>query len=212
MRVVIHNVIARPIEGGGQPALRDCKSHRVSNTLTQRTRRDSRTWHHTVFGVARGAAAPLAKLLFTRHREVVTGEEQQAVEQHAGMPGGQHKTIAIEPFGVGGLCRRWRVHKTCAIGAAPNGIPGWMSRVRFLDCVDRQRPDGVDARLVNWLSYPWLPYSGRCASANPARYWLRSPSNACAMAAAEPVNIDSSDMSPVQPVWWLAPMPAPLSP
>jgi hypothetical protein len=32
------------------------------------------------------------------------------------------------------------------------------------------------------------------------------------MAAAEPVSIDNSDMSPVQPVWWLAPMPTLLSP
>ena len=32
------------------------------------------------------------------------------------------------------------------------------------------------------------------------------------MAAAEPVSIDSSDMSPVQPVWWLVPMPTLLSP
>src|SRR5208337_2066319 len=27
-------------------------------------------------------------------------------------------------LGLVGLCRRWRVHKTYAIGAAPNGIPG----------------------------------------------------------------------------------------
>src|SRR5271169_2290405 len=27
-------------------------------------------------------------------------------------------------LGLVGLCRRWRVHKTYAIGDAPNGIPG----------------------------------------------------------------------------------------
>ena len=43
-------------------------------------------------------------------------------------------------------------------------------------------------------------HSGRCESANPERYWLRSPPKVSAMAAAEPVSIDSSDMPPVQPV------------
>ncbi len=50
------------------------------------------------------------------------------------------------------------------------------------------------------LNAPPSAHSGPCVSANPERYWLRSPSNARAMVAAEPVSIDSSDMPPVQPV------------
>ena len=36
----------------------------------------------------------------------------------------QDEAIAIGPLGLVGLCRRWRVHKMYAIGAAPSGIPG----------------------------------------------------------------------------------------
>ena len=84
----------------------------------------SRSVGHAIFGMPRGTAAPSAKLLYISHRKVVTGEEQQAVEQHAGMPGGQHKAIAIGPLGVGGIVPQMARPQHVAIGAAPKGIPG----------------------------------------------------------------------------------------
>src|SRR5208282_5028195 len=159
IRVVIHHFMARPIEGGGQPTLRDCESHRVSNTLTQRTRRNFRTGHHAILGMPRGTAAPSAKLLYISHRKVVTGEEQQAVEQHAGMPGGQHKTIAIGPFWVGGIVPKMARPQDVRHRRRAQRRPR-MSRVRFLDGVDRQRPDRVDAKLVDWLKRRTHGFSG----------------------------------------------------
>src|SRR5579863_1333528 len=75
IRMVIHNFVAGPIECGGQPALRDCQSHRVPNTLTQWTGSNCHRGHHTMLGMPRSAASPLAELLDIVHVEVVSGEE-----------------------------------------------------------------------------------------------------------------------------------------
>ena len=45
--------------------------------------------------------------------------------------------------GSAGLWRRYRVQRTCAIGAAPIGRPGWPG-FRLLDRVHRQGAEGVD--------------------------------------------------------------------
>src|SRR5580700_10910657 len=65
--MVIHHLVARPIERGGQPALRDCQSHRVPYTLTQRTRGNLHPGHHAILGMPRSTASPLAELLDIVH-------------------------------------------------------------------------------------------------------------------------------------------------
>ena len=100
--------------------------------------------HDTILGMARSAAPPLAELLDIVHGKVVAGEEQHAVDQHAGVSGRQDEPIAIGPFGVGGIVPEM---------ARPQDVRyrrraqrhSRMARVRFLDRVDRERANGVDA-------------------------------------------------------------------
>src|SRR3989441_5268916 len=53
----------------------------------------------TVLRVARRAAAPLAKLLQVLERQVVSGEVEHRVQQHAGVAGREHEAVAPEPVG-----------------------------------------------------------------------------------------------------------------
>jgi hypothetical protein len=74
--------------------------------------------------MTRCSAVPLPKLLQVVHREVVPGQEQQAVEEHAGVPGREHESIAVRPGGISRIVTEVRVHRMYAIVAAPIGIPG----------------------------------------------------------------------------------------
>ena len=144
IRMVIHHVVAGPIECGGQPALRDCQSHRVPNTLTERTGGNFHPGHDAILGMARSAAPPLAEVLDVVHGKVVAGEEQHAVDQHARVSGRQDEPIAIGPFGVGGIVPEMACPQDVRHRRRAQRHPR-MARVRFLDGVDRERPDSVDA-------------------------------------------------------------------
>src|SRR5579862_2518868 len=151
IRMVIHHFVALPIECSGEPTLRDCQSHGVPDTLTQRTGSNFRPGHQTILGMPRSAASPLAELLDVVHGKVVSGEEQHAVEQHAGVSRRKDEPIAIGPFRVGGIVPKmtrpqYVRHRRCAQRHSR------MTRVRFLDRVNRERPDSVDAEIVDWLN------------------------------------------------------------
>jgi hypothetical protein len=144
----VYDLIALPIKGGRQPSFRDRHPHAVCQPLTERPGGDLHPRRGLVLGMTRCAAAPLPELFDVLHAEVVPGQEQQAVEQHAGVAGREHKPVAIWPCGILRIvtdvarpkdidhCRRTHRHPR-------------MARIRFLNLVYRQRADRVDRKLID---------------------------------------------------------------
>jgi hypothetical protein len=83
---VIHEIVApRSIERRRQPALGDGQSDTIPDALAERPGGDFHTRQTIPFRMTWGSALPLPKLLQVVHRDVISGQVQQAVEQHASM-------------------------------------------------------------------------------------------------------------------------------
>ena len=170
--------MAGAVELVAQAALGDGHPDGVGEALAERAggRLDARC--QAVLGVAGRDAAPLAERLEVLERDLVAGQVEERVEQHAGVAGGQHEPVAIGPVGA-----RRRVaqeprpdHVGHRRGAHRRArVPG----IGLLDGVDRERPDGVDGELVevggdshragsdrSWcVGGPLAPRLGHCSDA-----------------------------------------------
>jgi len=98
---VIDDRGAVTVEGGPQEALGERHADGVGKALTQRAGRRLYPGRVAVLGMARRLAAPLAKLPQVVEAQVVAGQVQQRVEQHAGVAGRQHEAVAVGPGGIG---------------------------------------------------------------------------------------------------------------
>ena len=137
----------RPVELVGEAAFRDGHPDRVGEALAERAGRRLDARGQAVLRVARRDAAPLPERLEVLERDVVAGQVEERVEQHAGVPGGQDEPVAIRPV---------RVRRGVAEEAGPQDVGHRrrahrctrVARVGLLDAVDRERPDGVDGQLI----------------------------------------------------------------
>ena len=135
------------IELRRQPPLGDGHPDRVGEALAERPGRRLDARRQAVLGMARGPRAPLPERLEVVEREVVAGQVEHRVQQHRGVPGAQDEAVAVRPVGV---------RRGVAEEARPERVGhrrrthrrARMPRVRLLDAVDRQGPDGVDRQAV----------------------------------------------------------------
>jgi len=142
--VVVHDVRA---VGRGEEALGERHADRVGEPLTQWAGGRLDAGRVAVLGVAGRAAAPLPERLEIVEAQVVSGEVQQGVQQHARVAGGEHEPVAVRPRRVGrvvaqmageeGVGHRRRAHRHA-------GVAG----VGLLDAVDGQEADGLDTPLL----------------------------------------------------------------
>ena len=138
-------IVAEP---GLQVRPGDRHADRRRDALAERAGRRLDARRVSVLGMPRGHAAPLAEALQLVQRQVVAGQVQQRVEQHAAVPGGQHEPVAAGPV---------RVRRVVSQVARPEDVrhrrrahrQAGMARLRLLDGVDRERADGVDPELVD---------------------------------------------------------------
>src|SRR5574340_1299986 len=72
-------------------------AHRIGKPLPQRAGGGLYAWRMPPFGMPRCLAAPLAEIPDVVQRQVVTGEMQQAVEQHRTVPGREYEAVTVEP-------------------------------------------------------------------------------------------------------------------
>ena len=126
-----------------EEALGERHADSVADALPERPSSDLDAWRVSALGVPRRARAPLAELLQILEAQLVAGEVQQRVLQHARVPGAEHEAIAVGPLRVA----RVRMQKTLEQRVAQRrerhrgaGVTG----VGLLDGVHRQRPDRVD--------------------------------------------------------------------
>ena len=75
--------------------------------------------------MARGLGAELAEILDFVHRQGITRQMQQRVQQHRGMAVRQHEAVAVPPGRIAGINFSTSRHSTSAMSAMPMGAPGW---------------------------------------------------------------------------------------
>ncbi|SAQ13517.1 Uncharacterised protein [Raoultella ornithinolytica] len=94
---VVNDIVARTVELRGQRFFRDSHAHGVSNTLTQRAGGGFYASGVAHFRVARRLRVQLTEVFQLFDRQIITGEVQQAVNQHGAVAVGQHKAVAVGP-------------------------------------------------------------------------------------------------------------------
>ncbi|VUS99972.1 hypothetical protein SB6422_03396 [Klebsiella huaxiensis] len=94
---VVNNVVARTVELCRQRFLRNRHTHRIGNTLTQRTGSGFNTRGVTHFRVTRSFRVQLAEVFQLFNRQIITGEVQQTIDQHRAVTVGQHEAVAVSP-------------------------------------------------------------------------------------------------------------------
>ena len=164
---------------GGQVRFGDRQADAVGEALAERAGGQLDAGRQAVLGVAGRLAAPLAEALQVVERQVVAGQVQQAVQQHAAVAGGEREPVAVGPL---------RVARVVAQEARPQHVghrrraerqPG-MAAVGLLHGVDRQRADRVDRELIQGRGHgqglrrncrPATPCSKHI---RPASRWARS--------------------------------------
>ena len=147
IRTMVHDAVTRPVEQLREVRLRERHPHGVPHPLTERAGRGLDARGEPVLGVARRAAPPLAELLDVVEREVVPGEVEGRVEQHAGMSGRQYEAVAPEPVGVRGIVSQMPLPQHVGDGGEGHRGPG-VAGIGPLDRVHREGADGVDAKLI----------------------------------------------------------------
>ena len=141
---MIDDFVAGAVEAGGEPTLGQGHPYRVGEALPQRAGGDFHAGSLSQFGMAGGLAAPLPESLKFVNREVVPGQVQQGIEQGRGVSGGQHKTVAVRPLGVGGVVLQELVPKDVSHRGGAHRRPG-MPGACLLDSIHGQEAQGVDA-------------------------------------------------------------------
>ncbi|MNM96841.1 hypothetical protein D3C81_1093330 [compost metagenome] len=101
--VMVDDVEAGPVEGGGQQLLRQRHADGIGQALPQRPGGGLHARCHVDFRMPRRGRVQLAELAQLRHRQVVAGQVQQRVLQHGSMAVGQHEAVAVGPGRVGGV-------------------------------------------------------------------------------------------------------------
>src|SRR5436309_455523 len=89
----------------------------IAEALTKRTGCRFHAGRHPAFGMAGGAASPLAKLFDLFERDVVAGKIEHAVKQHRSVARRKDETITVRPGRIARIMseeacpqhiRRWR--------------------------------------------------------------------------------------------------------
>ncbi len=172
---VVDDVVARAVELVGQASLRDGHAHGVAEALAEGSRGGLHAGRHAVLRVPRRARAELAEALQLVERQVVAGEVQHRVEQHAGVPGTEHEAVAVEPVGTGGGVLQVSRPQGVGHGRGAHGGTG-VTAVGLLHAVDGERADGVDGQLLvdGWGVAGQVACSSRLRVGTGRHPWRRS--------------------------------------
>ena len=140
--VVINDLKAGPIEFGSQQMLRQRHTHRVGDALTQWTGGGFNARCDVDFRMTRRQRMQLPKVANLVHRQRITRQMQQGIQQHGTMTIGDNEAIAVHPFGIRRIVpQMFAPQRNGDIGHA-HGHAG-MSRVGFLNSIHRERADCI---------------------------------------------------------------------
>ena len=146
--VVVHDLIAGPVEALGQEALGHRHADGVGDALAERPGGDLDAGDVAALGVAGRARAPLAEALQVLDRQVEAAQVRERVLQHARMPGAEHEAVAVAPGGVGWVeAQDVAVERVAERRERHRGAG--MAGVRLLHGIHRQPADRVDRELAH---------------------------------------------------------------
>ena len=145
--VVVDDVVGVAVVDGGEMLLCGGDADGHAEALAERAGGDFDAGGLAVLGMAGRVRAPLAELLELRHRQVVAGEMQRAVEQRRGVAVGEDEAVAVDPLGVGGIVLHELVIEQVGDGRAAERGAG-VAGVGLLNSVDGEEAEGVDGELV----------------------------------------------------------------
>ena len=159
--VVVEQHLAATVEAFSQPAPGHGHAHTVGAALTEGTGGGFHAGGHAVFRVAGGLGTHLPELLDIvqadrRQARALavgvnfnhTGQMQQRIQQHRGMPHRQHKAVAVGPVGMFGVVTQEPAPQRIPHRRQAHGRTG-VARVGLLHGVHRQGADRVDALGVD---------------------------------------------------------------
>ena len=141
-------VVAGPIEGRGERALRERHAHRVREALAERVRWWSRCPEvHFALRMARRLRAKLAKILDLLDRQGVAGEVQHRIEQHRGVAVREHESVAVPPGRIARIELKHVAPEDFGDVRHAHGRAR-MARIGLLDGIHRQSTNGVGELAV----------------------------------------------------------------
>ena len=201
---VVDDLVAGPVQPLREHALAEREADRGGDALAERAGRRLDPRRVPVLGVAGARRAELAEVLDVVERDAVARQVQRRVEEHRGVPAGEHEAVAVGPVGA----RRRVLHDARVEDVRDRRErhrgPG-MARVGLLDRVHRERPDRVDTQLIEggpvhagprvsdrgWTAtadasvipfMAWQPTTARRPTSSGARSSRRSSTRCCARA------------------------------
>ena len=145
--LVVDDLVSGPVEERPQVFSGDGHTHRIAEALAQRTGRGLNARGQQVLGMAGSPTAPLAKLLVVVQREVIAGQVQQAVKQHATVARREDGAVSVRPVRLPRVVPEESRPQDVGHSRSAHGQSG-MARVRLLDRVHGKTTDGVDRELV----------------------------------------------------------------
>ena len=151
---------AVPVVPRAEPLARESHADRCCDALAERPGGGLDAARPAVLGMARALGTELAKPLQVVEcdrglaEDLVlgvdradTGQVEQRPEEGGGVARRQHEAVAVRPDRVGRIEAEEPLPERVRDGRDPDRRSG-MSRARCLDRIDAQRPDRVDARLI----------------------------------------------------------------
>src|SRR5580704_19703354 len=76
VRIVVDDVVPRPVVAGGQPGFRDRHANAITEALSERSRGYFHAGGMSSLRVSGRLAAPLSEMLDLLHRKIVAGQVQ----------------------------------------------------------------------------------------------------------------------------------------
>ena len=142
---VVHDVVSGTVEAMREPTFRQRHAHGVGHPLAERSGRGLHRLQQMRLRMAGGPRPPLPEVLDLVEGQVVSGEMEERIEKHRGVPGRQDEAVPVGPAGIGGIVPKMAGPEEVAERRQRHGCAG-VPGAGSLDRVHRKRPNGVDAQ------------------------------------------------------------------
>ena len=166
--VVIDNLVVRLVELCRQRTLGNRQPDRICQPLTERPGGGFHARRIANLRVPRGFGVQLAEVFQLLKRQIVTGQVQQAVEQHRGVAVGENKAVTVVPGGIVRVVLQEVVPQHFGNIGHAHRCAG-MARIGFLHGIHAEGADGIGEL-----------FTGHSSLRGKVKVWQREDLQVCA--------------------------------